>query len=236
LRTLIGEENIELSCSASECLHYSEIPDYVTPSPPSLFSPLFVGLTIGGALGLVAAVFGGIVWASRKQENNQNDIFDVTSYLNDGLTEAERNDARRAALMADHIPVTLMFKDISYSVDLKKSKKNKFRRQPQRNDDSSRPLLPESNYPDEESVVGLSQSMVDHENNRLRVLDGVQGYLEPGKVMAIMGGSGKRYIYIYIVYICFGGKRGNRSFNVISYYVIILPINLFISSNSLYRI
>ncbi|KAI0342609.1 hypothetical protein BDW22DRAFT_1357055 [Trametopsis cervina] len=98
--TFFGDSYITLECESGECLHYSQVPGYVTPPKPD--TTRFVALSVAGAGLIVLSVSAGIWYASRTRSGEFGRIH---------LPEAES-----AKLMTDHLPASLHFSDISYQL------------------------------------------------------------------------------------------------------------------------
>ncbi|THG96392.1 hypothetical protein EW026_g5435 [Hermanssonia centrifuga] len=102
--TFFGDEYITLDCDSGECLHYQQVPGYVRPPKPD--STRFVALSAAGVGLLVLIVSAGLWYASRTRSGDFGGI---------RLPEAES-----ARLMTDHVPATLHFSGISYSLGNRK--------------------------------------------------------------------------------------------------------------------
>ncbi|KAI0783919.1 hypothetical protein BC629DRAFT_1582504 [Irpex lacteus] len=98
--TFFGDSYITLECDSGECLHYSQVPGYVKPPKPD--TTRFVALSVAGAGLIFLSVSAGLWYASRTRSGDFGGI---------RLPEAES-----AKLMTDHVPASLHFSDISYSL------------------------------------------------------------------------------------------------------------------------
>ncbi|KAJ3217310.1 hypothetical protein HK099_005523 [Clydaea vesicula] len=157
---LIGDPYISLNCTSSECLHYSQLPNYVRPDAASGFSPLIMFLTFGGAVILFLICLITFIRQVRSSES------DVVAFDNEEHIPLNPNmdiDDRRRFMMAGHVPCSLAFRDLCYVVDVTKKKKE---------------------LADEVDQVRSQQG------SQLHVLEGIEGIVKSGEVMAIMGGSG----------------------------------------------
>ena len=101
IKDIFGDESIELTCNAGECLYRSQVPGYERPEIPKINTPLIAGVIASSALFVVAAVLT-IWWLSRRPTSSHGPI-----YLED-------DDEDNAKLMADHKPATLQFENVSY--------------------------------------------------------------------------------------------------------------------------
>ena len=109
---MFGDSFLTMDCNqAGECLHYTQIPDYV-PDLVSSVSLFFIVGLVSGCIGLLLSltslffcikkrVMGDTVYYSRLQD--------------DTLTEEQRIQN----MMNHHSACTIMFRDICYSLDAK---------------------------------------------------------------------------------------------------------------------
>ncbi|KAH8092680.1 hypothetical protein BXZ70DRAFT_453314 [Cristinia sonorae] len=100
ITTFFGDPNIYLQCESGECLHYSQVPGYVAPPKPSNIG--FLVWTIAGATTLLALASAVLWYAGRTRSGDFGKI---------RLPEAET-----AKLMTDHVPASLHFTNISYTL------------------------------------------------------------------------------------------------------------------------
>ncbi|OBZ66190.1 putative ATP-dependent permease [Grifola frondosa] len=100
ITTFFGDDYITLECESGECLHYSQVPGYVRPPKPD--NSRFIALSIAGA-GLIVIAVSAVLWyAGRARSGDFGKI---------RLPESET-----AKLMTDHVPASLHFDDISYTL------------------------------------------------------------------------------------------------------------------------
>ncbi|TPX31729.1 hypothetical protein SmJEL517_g05000 [Synchytrium microbalum] len=170
-----GDPYITLSCHSGECLHYSELPGYERPSPGQGFSPLVIVLLTIGGVGLIVVVFGSVMYVGRQGDKDTKGYLPIDGEEPDFEQQAE---LRRQNMMTNHVPCTLMFRDLSYVIDRKA--RAGFLSIGGSTQSSARPSVAE----------GLPPQPVSATGDRIVVLDGVQGIVRPGEVLAIMGGSG----------------------------------------------
>ncbi|KAI0787590.1 hypothetical protein C8Q74DRAFT_1252688 [Fomes fomentarius] len=100
IETFFGDRYITLQCEGGECLHYSQVPGYVPPPKPD--STAFVALSVAGA-GLVVISVSAILWYAGRTHSSDFG----------GIRLPENESAK---LMTDHIPASLHFRDISYTL------------------------------------------------------------------------------------------------------------------------
>ena len=128
--------------------------------------PLYVILLMsGGVVLFLGGSFFAVIAVKKRLERNG-----YIALSADDETEAQR----RQDMMSNHIPCTIMFRNINYMI--------------------------ESDQKQDSTVAhrsGSSESLDENANAQLNngylnqvVLEGIQGSVRPGEVMAIMGGSG----------------------------------------------
>ncbi|KAJ3330156.1 hypothetical protein HDU76_006308 [Blyttiomyces sp. JEL0837] len=229
-------DNGKRSCKfEGECLHVTQVPGYVRPLPTTAFTPLVIGLMTAVGLGLVALVLFAISYFQTQSERMQFDQivgFDEVPGDEEGedAIRLMNDESYRRALMAGHVPCSIMFRDLSYVISAKRGKHGNdkgiraafssvaavgdgivdgtrrfFSRVggsrygvPGAGEDSENALLMdgEGEGVEAESVGGGSSAAGDEaaggsgRRNKMVVLEGVHGFVKPGQVMAIMGGSG----------------------------------------------
>ncbi|KAJ3297942.1 hypothetical protein HK104_011342 [Borealophlyctis nickersoniae] len=172
IRDFFGDPHITLQCSrAGECLHYSQVPGYEPPAPPAAYTPQLFTFAVAGALFLVLLVFGTLRWASKRSEDEDQAAADYDDDMGGAEGEGEE---RRRLLMSHHTPCTIMFRDVTYVIDKTAVRRSAWRGWWKRGGGDARV----------NGALGLS------ERDRMVVLEGVQGVVKPGEVMAIMGASG----------------------------------------------
>ncbi|KAJ3106354.1 hypothetical protein HDU96_008245 [Phlyctochytrium bullatum] len=187
LISLISKEDyFSLACISGECLHVTQIPGYTPPSPGTAFTPFVIGAMMVAGLGIVVLVLFAISWFQNTSERAQ---FQSSQYRAAENGDEEMEEMHRRAMMAGHTPCSLMFSDLGYAISTRSSQRIATNDRAAGSDEPSQleadgenaPLLSEENGP---SVEGPRR------RNTFTVLDGVQGCVRPGEVMAIMGGSG----------------------------------------------
>ncbi|KAF8501793.1 hypothetical protein F5888DRAFT_1608792, partial [Russula emetica] len=101
INDIFGDKYISLTCEGGECLHYSQVPGYIRPPKPN--NTQWIALSVAGA-GLTAVAISAALWYAGRAR--KSDIGAIR------LPEAEVSQ-----LMADHVPATLHFSDISYTLN-----------------------------------------------------------------------------------------------------------------------
>ncbi|KAF8173928.1 ABC-2 type transporter-domain-containing protein [Pholiota molesta] len=103
---IFGDVFITLKCDGGECLHYSQVPGYVV-RPPKPDNRLQVALSAGGAFSFVLMVSYVLLWyIGRTRKGGEF-----------GHIRLPGNEA--AKLMTDHVPTSLYFSGITYSLGTK---------------------------------------------------------------------------------------------------------------------
>ncbi|KAI8980227.1 hypothetical protein BD414DRAFT_494008 [Trametes punicea] len=100
IMTFFGDSYITLQCEGGECLHYSQVPGYEPPPKPDRSA--FVALSIAGA-GLIVVLVSAILWWAGRARSSDF-----------GAIRLPENES--AKLMTDHVPASLHFSNISYSL------------------------------------------------------------------------------------------------------------------------
>jgi ABC-type multidrug transport system ATPase subunit len=169
-----GDPSIQLSCpKAGECMHYTQVPGYKRPEFRQGF-PLPI-LMLFGAGGLIT-IFGiaaGVMHLKIRAESGQDGYIPVESD-EDGMQ-------RREDMMTHHVPCSITFRNVSYTIETKKKLIS--------NGDAD-PTVADV---DNEEAISMADpnSRTDLRPKQKQVfLEGVQGTVKPGECMAIMGGSG----------------------------------------------
>jgi ABC-type multidrug transport system ATPase subunit len=170
-----GDPSIQLSCPQSgECLHYSQVPGYKRPEFKQGF-PLEVLIILGAsAFIIVSLIIAGLVHLKKRAEMGQDGYIPVAS---DDQDEFQR----RQDMMSHHTPCTITFRNVLYTIETKKkiwSAATNTSPEPTENEDDAINMAQPHQTPD----LLPKQKQV--------VLEGIQGSVGPGQVLAIMGGSG----------------------------------------------
>ncbi|KAG0357734.1 ATP-binding cassette sub- G member 2 [Gamsiella multidivaricata] len=102
IMTMFGDPAIYLKCNGGECLHYTQVPGFERPPRPDYTMAII--LSIGGVFAFLVGL-GLAVWYLAKRSGSS------------GQGYIALPDDEAAKLMAEHIPATLMFKKMNYSVN-----------------------------------------------------------------------------------------------------------------------
>ncbi|TPX68950.1 hypothetical protein CcCBS67573_g07015 [Chytriomyces confervae] len=207
VRLISKEDYFALSCDAGQCLHYTQIPGYTRPGLKNAFSPLVIGILMATGLGLALAIFGAIFFLQNRRESLENVNSVGAIALPDETDEdiALARDERAAhgrALMAGHVPCSVGFLDVGYSLS-PTSLRAQFRQSRMFGGflqyfGRRRRAVELIDDDDRSSLLGNSDSgrneNGDSSNNAIRssgtILTGIHGSIQPGQILAIMGGSG----------------------------------------------
>ncbi|KAI0306184.1 hypothetical protein B0F90DRAFT_972077 [Multifurca ochricompacta] len=101
INDIFGDRYISLTCEGGECLHYSQVPGYIRPPKPN--NTRWIALSVAGA-GLTAVLISAALWyAGRARKSDIGAI--------------RLPDAEVSQLMTDHVPATLHFSNISYTLN-----------------------------------------------------------------------------------------------------------------------
>lgn len=99
---IFGDKSITLDCESGECLHYSQVPGYDPPKPKD--NSVLVGLSAAlAALIFIAACV--MFWYFGRRERHTS-----------GFSGIKLPEDEAAKLMSDHVPATLHFNNISYTL------------------------------------------------------------------------------------------------------------------------
>ena len=101
IMTMFGDPAIYLNCHSGECMHYTQVPGFKRPPRPDYTLAIILSI-VGVFLFLIGLGLG--VWYLAKKSGSSGD-----GYIS-------LPDDEAAKLMAEHIPATLMFKHMGYTV------------------------------------------------------------------------------------------------------------------------
>ncbi|KAF8625236.1 hypothetical protein AX17_006902, partial [Amanita inopinata Kibby_2008] len=105
INSIFGDGYITLECEVGECLHYSQVPGYVRPEKPD--NTTWVALSAASA-GLIVLVSFSLLWyAGRARKGGDF-----------GQIRLPEDEA--AKLMADHVPASLHFSNLTYTLGSRK--------------------------------------------------------------------------------------------------------------------
>ncbi|CEG77576.1 Putative ATP-binding cassette, subfamily G (WHITE), member 2 [Rhizopus microsporus] len=100
---IFGDESIFLNCNSGECLHYTMVPGFNRPERQTNWTMVIIGLS---GVGLFLMIIGSIVtYYARKPNGN-------------GIIQISDDEAGK--LMAEHTPTSLIFSEVSYTVNNRK--------------------------------------------------------------------------------------------------------------------
>lgn len=99
--SIFGDQYITLECKSGECLHYTQVPGYVPPPKPDYTT--WVALSAAAAASIFLLAVAGFWYAGRV--NNA-----------EGFGSIKLPEDEAARLMTDHIPASLYFSNISYTI------------------------------------------------------------------------------------------------------------------------
>ncbi|KAL0576839.1 FAD-dependent urate hydroxylase [Marasmius crinis-equi] len=103
INDVFGDPYITLNCYGGECLHYSQVPGYERPSKPD--NTIWVAISSAAAC-LLVFVASALIWYAGRASGGDFGAIQ--------LPEAEA-----ARLMTDHVPASLHFSNISYTLGSK---------------------------------------------------------------------------------------------------------------------
>jgi hypothetical protein len=98
---IFGDPYITLQCEGGECLHYSQVPGYVSPPKPD--NTLWVALSAAGSVSFVLLAFFTLWYVGRTRKGGDY-----------GQIHLPENEA--AKLQMDHVPASLYFSNVSYAL------------------------------------------------------------------------------------------------------------------------
>ncbi|KII85250.1 hypothetical protein PLICRDRAFT_337205 [Plicaturopsis crispa FD-325 SS-3] len=101
INDIFGDGYITLNCDGGECLHYSQVPGYVRPPKPD--NTRWVALSGAGA-GLIVILSSAILWYAGRTSRGGD------------LGQIRLPDNEASKLMTDHVPASLHFSDLSYTL------------------------------------------------------------------------------------------------------------------------
>lgn len=102
INDIFGDKSITLDCDSGECLHYTQVPGYITPEKPDNRS--LVALSAAGAavIFILACI---LFW-----------YFGRTHRHPSGFGSIHLPSDEASKLMSDHVPATLHFNNLSYTL------------------------------------------------------------------------------------------------------------------------
>ncbi|KAJ4490766.1 hypothetical protein J3R30DRAFT_3424942 [Lentinula aciculospora] len=115
INDVFGDPYITLTCDGGECLHYSQVPGYVRPPKPD--NTQWVALNAVGACLFVVLVALLLWYVGRTGSGGDYGFLKKGSGGGIRLPESEENES--AKLMAEHVPASMHFDDLSYVLNSK---------------------------------------------------------------------------------------------------------------------
>ncbi|KAG6827791.1 hypothetical protein H0H93_015302, partial [Arthromyces matolae] len=101
--SIFGDRFITLNCDSGECLHYSQVPGYIRPPKPD--NTLWLALSAASAI-LFVLLTSAFLWYAG--QNGGGDYGQI-----------RLPDNETAKLMADHVPASLHFSSLTYTLGSK---------------------------------------------------------------------------------------------------------------------
>ncbi|KAF9074158.1 hypothetical protein BDP27DRAFT_1444427 [Rhodocollybia butyracea] len=115
INDIFGDPYITLNCNGGECLHYSQVPGYVRPSKPD--STQLVAVSAAGAC-LFVILVALLLWYVGRTGSGGGD-FARFRRSSGGISLPDSEDDESARLMAEHVPASMHFDDLSYALNSK---------------------------------------------------------------------------------------------------------------------
>ncbi|KAJ4493576.1 hypothetical protein C8J55DRAFT_447216 [Lentinula edodes] len=118
INDVFGDPYITLTCDGGECLHYSQVPGYVRPPKPD--NTRWVALNALGACLFVVLVALLLWYVGRTGSGGDYGFLKKGSGGGIRLPESEEDSENESAkLMAEHVPASMHFDDLSYVLNSK---------------------------------------------------------------------------------------------------------------------
>ncbi|KAF5375765.1 hypothetical protein D9757_009009 [Collybiopsis confluens] len=115
INDVFGDPYITLDCDGGECLHYSQVPGYIRPPKPD--STKLVALSAGGAC-LFVVLVALLLWYVGRS-GSAGDYIPGLRKGSGGIRLPESEEDESARLMAEHVPASMHFDDVSYILNSK---------------------------------------------------------------------------------------------------------------------
>ncbi|KAJ7234181.1 hypothetical protein B0H12DRAFT_1143058 [Mycena haematopus] len=97
---IFADPYITLDCTGGECLHFSQVPGYIRPPKPD--NTRWLALSAAGA-GLTVLITSAVLWYAGRASGGE-------------FGSIRLPDDEQARLMNDHVPATLHFSNLSYTL------------------------------------------------------------------------------------------------------------------------
>ncbi|ORX36133.1 hypothetical protein BD324DRAFT_630290 [Kockovaella imperatae] len=102
INDVFGDKSIYLDCDSGECLHQTQVPGYTRPQKPDNTVMLALSASAAAAVFLLACI---LFWYLGRTPRHP-----------DGMGGVKLPEDEAAKLMTDHVPATLHFSNLSYSL------------------------------------------------------------------------------------------------------------------------
>ncbi|KAL0081558.1 putative ABC transporter [Phycomyces blakesleeanus] len=103
ISAVFGDDSIFLSCSSGECLHYTQVPGFERPQRPINWLMIVSGIA---GVTVFLLIVGAVVSYFAKRSSNSGGFILLP-------------DDEAGKLMSDHTPTSLIFENLSYTVNKK---------------------------------------------------------------------------------------------------------------------
>ncbi|KAJ1864810.1 (ABC) transporter [Coemansia sp. RSA 989] len=163
LAAIIGDDAINMECSAGQCVHYSQLPDYHKVSHETSKSNMFIG--VATALLTVCFVLQ-LIKILVQSHGNARESSVLLGLLNGLKSKDTLAETEIDSMLKDTLRATVAFRDISYQIP------------------AQGPDLVSL------SIAGRGDHLEKPLSVTGEVLKGVSGIVRPGELLAILGASG----------------------------------------------
>ncbi|WVR04242.1 hypothetical protein IAU60_001242 [Kwoniella sp. DSM 27419] len=102
INDIFGDKAISLDCESGECLHYSQVPGYKRPERPDNSSMVALSAALAAVVFLLACI---LLWYLGRTHRHP-----------EGFGGVKLPEDEAAKLMADHVPATLHFNNLTYDL------------------------------------------------------------------------------------------------------------------------
>ncbi|EAL20193.1 hypothetical protein CNBF0050 [Cryptococcus deneoformans B-3501A] len=102
INDIFGDKSITLDCESGECLHYTQVPGYVVPEKPDNRSLVALSAAAAAVIFILACI---LFWYLGRTHRHPSGF---------GSIHLPSDEASK--LMSDHVPATLHFNNLSYTL------------------------------------------------------------------------------------------------------------------------
>ncbi|WVQ97528.1 hypothetical protein IAU59_004642 [Kwoniella sp. CBS 9459] len=102
INDIFGDKSITLDCDSGECLHYTQVPGYERPERPDTSVWVALSAALAAAIFVLACL---LLWYLGRTHRHP-----------EGLGGVKLPEDEAAKLMADHVPATLHFNNLTYDL------------------------------------------------------------------------------------------------------------------------